>query len=189
MTILPMLKTALPAAVIFALVAMTACNGGTASKDTVDTAMLGETVSNAVVMTDEAQPSSSETDTIWNELERLTDEIYDGHPLEPEEWAFIFDHIDMFDGYLAEGFGYAMYNQMVNCPWYNDQITSVLNTLTPLKREHVLKKIVGLMSVDIFLEDEKYTWSQFVNKFPIFSGSVAAEKALAEVNIEYDETH
>ena len=101
-----MLKTALPAAVIFALVAMTACNGGTASKDTVDTAMLGETVSNAVVMTDEAQPSSSETDTIWNELERLTDEIYDGHPLEPEEWAFIFDHIDMFDGYLAEGFGY-----------------------------------------------------------------------------------
>ena len=182
-------KTALLTALAFALAAMTACNGVTADKDIADTAAFGEAAGNAVVVSDTAQPSSSDADTTWDELERLTDEIYDGHPLEPTEWTFIFDHIDRFDGYLAEGFGYAIYNQLVNCPGYNEQITSVLNTLPPLKREHVLNRLVGLMSVDILLEDEKYTWAQFVNKVPVFSGSVAAEKALTQVNIEYDETH
>ena len=164
---------------VCALGMMTACKGGTANESVVDTT---QKINENVVV----EPSSETGNSpVWDELERLTNKIFDGDTLVPEEWAFFFDNIDVFDGYLAEGIGYALYKILdLESDWYCETIEANLRSLTPKKREHVLDRMICLMSIDIMLEEHTYTWDEFSTQFPIFRGARAAEKHLEEINKE-----
>ena len=183
-----MKKVFLLGAMVCALGMMTACKSGTANETSADTIQpTNETAIDTIHPTNEdvATGQSSETGygSVWDELERLTNKISDGDTLVPEEWAFFFDNIDVFDGYLAEGIGYVLYN-ILESDGYCENIEPNLRALTPEKREHVLDRMIGLMSIDIMLEEHTYTWDEFTTRFVIFRGSKAAEKHLKEINEE-----
>ena len=167
-----MKKAFLTLAVLCGIGLMTGCKNGTAGENPNDTLQpANEVVSN--------EPPR---EIIWDELERLTDKIYAGDTLLPEEWSFFFEHFDTLDGGPAEATGCALYRALAE-PWYREHMEREgLAHLSPEKREHVLETMMHLMSIDIMGDAYTFTWDEFTTQFPVFEGSKAAEKALEEIN-------
>lgn len=168
------------------VLALAACGqgsdtGGRRTCEGVDTATAVTADTPTTTSGDTGAGSGPSHDSVFNELERLMNKIADGDLLVPEEWAFFFDHIDHFDGYLTEGMGNVLYHALDGNTWYNEQMAETLNTLPPQKREHVLQSMIVLMSIDLTIDKNQYTWLQFVEKYPIFMGSPAAKAALEQV--------
>ena len=159
-------------------------NGGRGAGESVDSAMAVTADTPTTNRGDASAEFNPGYDSAFNELERLMYKIDDGDLLVPEEWAFFFDHIDLFDGYLAEGMGYVLYHALDGNTWYKEQMAETLDTLPPQKREHVLQSMIYLMSIDLTIDKNQYSWQQFVEKYPVFMGSPAAKAALDQV---YDE--
>lgn len=176
-----MKKAILTLAVLCGIGLMAGCKSGTADENTDDTL---QPANEAVSI---EPPIETGYSPIGDELERLTNKIYVGDTLLPEEWSFFFEHIDTFDGYLAEGIGNALYGVLTE-PCYSEHVKlEGLAHLSPEKREHVLETMLYLMSIDIMLDANTYTWDEFTTQFPVFEGSKAAEKVLEEINKEKKE--
>ena len=173
-----MKKAFLTLAVLCAVAMMAGCKGGTAGENPNDTLQ----TANEVVSIE--PPTETGYGPIWDELERLTNKIYAGDTLLPEEWSFLFEHIDTFDGYLAEGIGNALYGVLAEL-WYSKHVAlECLDKLSPERREQVLASMIEMMSIDIMADEHTYTWTEFTTQFPVFEGSTAAEKAFERVNKE-----
>ncbi len=158
---------------IIAIICLTAtgCNNGTKSDN---------------ISSTDANTTTKMESWDGDEWERLSKKISDGDLLVAEEWAFIFDNIEKADGGYSEDMGYALFKSLKGNIWYNNQLASSLNTLEPAKREVILCRMIDLMSIDLEAEGKTYTWLEFVDLFPIFLGSSAAESQLEQIynNIE-----
>ncbi len=176
-----MKKAILTLAVLCTVGMLVGCKSGTAGENPNDTL---QPANEAVSI---EPPTETGYGPIWDELERLTNKIYAGDTLLPEEWSFLFEHIDTFDGYLSEGIGNALY-EVLSELWYSEHVAlEGLAHLSLEKREHVLETMMHLMSIDIMGDAHTYTWDEFTTQFPVFEGSKAAEKALEEINKEKKE--
>ena len=176
-----MRKAILTLAVLCGIGLTAGCKSSTTNEETNDT----------MQPTNETVIAEPQTETgygpVWDELERLTYKIAAGDTLLPEEWSFFFEHIDTFDGGLAEEIGYALYRTL-NELWYSEHVAREgLAHLSPVKREYVLGQMIVLMSIDILADKHTFTWDAFQIRFPIFEGSKAAENALEEINKEKKE--
>ena len=176
-----MKKAILTLAVLCCIGLMAGCRSGTAGENPNDTLQ----PANEVVSIE--PPTETGYGPIWDELERLTNKIYAGDTLLPEEWSFLFEHIETFDGYLAEGIGNALYGVLSELCYSEHVALEGLVHLSPEKREHVLETMMYLMSIDIMVDAYTYTWAEFTTQFPVFEGSTAAEKVLEEINKEKKE--
>ena len=175
-----MKKAILTLAVLCGIGLMAGCKSGTTDEN----ASTNDTMQPADKTVVAEQPTETGYGPVWDELERLTYKIAAGDTLLPEEWSFFFEHIDTFDGYLAEGIGAALYGTLTEL-WYSEHVTlEGLAHLSPEKREYVLDQMISLMSIDIMLEEHTFTWDEFTTQFPVFEGSKAAKKTLEEINEE-----
>lgn len=162
---------------------MAGCKSGAADENT----STNDTMQPADKTVVAEQPTETGYGPVWDELERLTYKIAAGDTLLPEEWSFFFEHIDTFDGYLAEVIGAALYNTLES-DWYCEHLEQEgLIKLSPEKREHVLEQMMYLMSIDIVADTHTYTWTDFQYDFYVFYGSKAAEKVFEEINEEKKE--